>query len=62
MSATSPRPQTDPLIAVWERFKRSPDFANAKKWASDPNLGEYSLAGFNAAAEQTQERNVRNVA
>lgn len=33
MSSSAPLPKDAPLIVIWEKFKTTPEFENARKWA-----------------------------
>lgn len=43
MSAMTPVPKDDPMMKVWEAFKQTAEYANAKTWAANPNHREGSL-------------------
>jgi hypothetical protein len=55
----TPYPPDDPVMVAWKAYKASEEFANTRRWATNPEHTDGSLwaafrAGFDAATERKE--------
>ncbi len=57
MPPESPLPRDDPRIIAWEKYKKTTEYANARRWATNPKHVDGShwaafLEGYTAATKE----------